>query len=410
MYRPTTIRYASQHCPAAMDHYDNGTFYGKDHFAVGVAAHVVLEHMGKYTNATGEVLSLEEADEVSREAAKALISQGRRFEDTVEPPLDPNKVEEGRQLALGWQEVDPLQPGAQVEVGLGFASTPSAASWQLVEYDPSTNRFRTILDRMSVIDEGDEEDEWTVLEVLDFKSSWAADESELETVQRKLQAIVAVDWAEAKGHEWDLLRLVVANLRTRTRHTLELERGSERLDEWRRQLSETMVALDQQERPRPARPGAGCWYCPFVLRCEPARQALPPQWTGDDEDQVDPRRAAEGYAVLESTRLALAPVVRRAASGGTLAVDGGSVGYQAVQRRRLATGAVQEVWRAWSEDQVLTEDLVLGLLEALGLGVTQVDNVAKAIFPGRNQAKARQRWVDGNTELYTAKVFKVVKE
>lgn len=117
-WRSTTLSLASKHCPKALGFYEAGLPYDRGIFAVGSAAHSVLEAIGKAAAARGEYLLPEEAEAVSREECERLIREGRDFEGVREPPMPSEAVWRGRDLALSYHDGNHLSAKYRYETGL----------------------------------------------------------------------------------------------------------------------------------------------------------------------------------------------------------------------------------------------------------------------------------------------------
>ena len=89
--RPTTLRLFATCCPMAVQHYEDGTPQDRSIFATGTAAHDVLH-----------ALAVNGPDSVDDTVA-ALLTAGREGVD-AEPPLHPDPVFAGRDLALAHYE------------------------------------------------------------------------------------------------------------------------------------------------------------------------------------------------------------------------------------------------------------------------------------------------------------------
>src|SRR5436190_15377102 len=261
LYRPTWLNAASRHCARAVDFHEQGGPYDRSVYQAGTAAHAVLQAIGEATRANGE-LSYDHMQAVADATAGALIEFGRVEEGVQEPPLSPDSVYEGRTLALNFALDNPLSPTAEFEVGLAVD-----ADWNPVAFDAPEARLRCILDLRDRSTASDEESAYDVLTVEDYKSAWPTDESELETVQRKAQGLVALAHAETQP---DVLRLRVHNLRTGKTFTRDLflayDETQAELAQWRRDVGGLMDRLDKMAARgmRPASPGAGCMGCPFL--------------------------------------------------------------------------------------------------------------------------------------------------
>lgn len=256
VYRPTALRMASRHCPRALDYYEQNRSYFRDHYAVGIAAHAVLEALGHHRAKLPLLAGTEMRPEVQRDIAeqvvRKLITTGRAFDGKPEPPLSPDAAFEGRDLALRWALANPLSPTASYELGAGFDR-----DWQPVGYDDPSARFRLIFDVLDTIEESDEESGSTGLLVRDYKTAWSTGQEELDSLQMKAQAVcaVALNCRSLTEMDYSFVKQEVVNLRTMQSfnrtiwidgmgHSTEVD-GVSLLAGWQRDLTMAMDALDE---------------------------------------------------------------------------------------------------------------------------------------------------------------------
>ena len=394
VHRSTTLNLFASHCPAALDHYEHGTPYNRDHFAVGVAAHAVLQAIAEQPRAN--------PDEVATATAIELASKGRAFEGRREPALPIDAVNEGRRLALAWNLTHPIPEDAHPEIGLAVD-----ARWRPVAYRAETVRLRGILDlRYSAVEEVEGEPVFGLAH-LDYKSAFPAGADDLDSLQMKIQTCLTLAHAR---EELAFIRQEIGNLRTGQVHARTIwldDDGHALIGEWQREIEIAMAAADVQ--PRQARPGAGCPDCPFLHACEPARALL-------DAPQANAAR----YAVLDAERDRVRAIVAAQAAEARIPIDGGFVGYVGVERREARPDALHtlaarwhdvpdEVRAAWSADHAAW----LGLLGAIPSTMGTVNALAMVLHPRRRGAdfKAeRAALVEAVTDRTVTTELQIVRE
>ena len=384
-HRSTTLGLFARTCARALDHYDARMPYDRTVYQTGIAAHAVLQIAGQHPDR----LVAEVADAVVHE----LTTTGRAFDGDPEAPMPVEAAAEGARIALGYLAHHDLSPTARYEVGLAAGSI-----WQAVPYSRDAH-YVAALDVLDLIEDSDDDGyASTVAVARDYKTSWATGSADLESLQMRGQAVLA-----AIHHpEAAIVRREVVSLRTGQTYAADLvldDDGTATLARWRRDLDALIAAADHRgpDGRRPASPGACCVGCPYVLRCDAARA----WWAGSVPS--DPVGMATAYAVLEAARDALAPLVKAAAADGAIGIPGGSVGFVATpQRSALATSA-STVAREWfhvrdAGEWEAANGAWLGLLDAIGVGVSAVENVAKRLHPGRGPTK-RDGWREAREEL-----------
>ena len=119
-YHPTQLSMLTNNCPAALDFRDKGTPYDRTLFAAGITAHAILEHAGNKVREVRRQLSPDEIDSISEGVVMKLIGEGRSYDGTPEPPLNPERVFEGRDIASAYLRNHSLSESAKCEIGLAF--------------------------------------------------------------------------------------------------------------------------------------------------------------------------------------------------------------------------------------------------------------------------------------------------
>lgn len=374
-WRSTTLGIASKHCPRALDFYEAGAPYDRGIFAVGTAAHAILEAMGKASAASGQWLQGDEAAELVRRECERLITVGRDFEGVPEPPLPSEAVWRGRDLALAFVDQRMLQPGYRYETGLAVNS-----SWQLCPFGPGAwLRARIDCTGTRMPDWFEDDAGGPILDVIDYKSSYAARDGEMSALQRKIQGVLAwLAWGE--GH--DALRLVVVNFRLNREYELIVyphePEGARVMERWRRDIESEIKAREAQrgeDGRRPAVPGAGCFGCPYLQQCPEAQAYLEPvHGTASTED------LARRYAVARAQAEALEEPLRIAAMEEPIQIPGAVVGYESQEQKTLerlpgAELLASEWWKSTKPRD-------------LGAAMASLPGLIHAMKPGRAQAES----------------------
>jgi hypothetical protein len=144
-YRPTSLRLASRHCPSAVVFYEQDRAYFRDHFAVGIAAHAVLEALGHARRQIHEQSQpWEQIEVIADRVAKQLMTTGRTFDGRSEPPLSPDAVVEGRDLALRWAQAAFLgaaPPRRVICTWPSIEGPPEGRDQRRAPADPWTHEF-----------------------------------------------------------------------------------------------------------------------------------------------------------------------------------------------------------------------------------------------------------------------------
>lgn len=390
-YHSTGIRLAMDHCPAALDfHERREERYDRRGFETGIAAHAVLEAVGRETESAGEQLDDARIESLTASTCRALIAEGREYDGEPEPPLHPDAVFAGRDLADKWLWAHPIQPrGARYEVGLAVNT-----QWEPVAYDSDDAWIACIVDVVAVEDYADEESAGKVLIVGDYKTSWAADDSELQTLQRKIQAVLS-DACLPEAREADAIRLevhAVRRLKTYSEEILTHHGGRAKLNRWRRDIgtvvNELGALLLVGNGARPARPGPGCIGCPWLHQCGAAQ--LYHSATGLPDD---PKERARAWSVAVATVDSLRPLLEQDAGRGAIHLDDRErVGWQSTPSSEPADHAGSVLAELWADHLQRPEiaPILAGLLKAVGAPTaTAIRKALKTVYPERDDADAR---------------------
>lgn len=420
-WRSSSLALAGRHCPRALDHLEAGVPYDRSIFHVGTAAHAVLEEIGKASTLAGVYISAEECEAVAAETCERLISAGRSFDGRPEPPMPSADVWKGRDLALRYcREVRQPSPWSRYEIELAVDR-----EWRPLE-DPHDPRayFRAQLDAVgrwepNFLDELDD-GRSPAVEILDFKSAWSADASELETTQRKGQALVA--WAHLGSPELTL-RIVVTNIRLGKSWDREIdpndEDGARTMARWRDDVEREIAAVDRRDGDgrRAANPGAACIGCPYLRMCPDAARSIAVEVLEDDPAEIAARwclHKAEG----DRLRTILEPLADDCAvpiaGGGTLGwveraetiLDDGAEDRLAAEWARRVTRGVPKEKHA----EHLANSLP-SLLLSLGMTATNATKLIETIIPrdAENCTERRAALRGSLTKQRHGRVWQVTK-
>lgn len=374
--RPTTLRLFATCCPMAVQHYEDGTPQDRSIFAVGTAAHDVLH-----------ALAVDGLPAVESVVA-ALLTTGREGVD-AEPPLHPDPVFAGRDLALAHYERSLGSLGTEkalYELGLAVA-----ADWETDDYNDDP-WLRARLDVLDVATQEDEEffaEGWTCR---DYKTAWSAGEKDLDSIQMKAQAVLALAHRGRlmRIHDYpepSFIRREIVNLRSGKTHAVDVwldAEGMEVIEGWKRDLATTVRAASAM--PRIAAPGVNCHGCPYAMRCPPALD-----FVGDHRASVPER-----YAAAAAVAAALQAEARAACDGGFVTVPGGRVGTVPTTSKEIAPDALVKVWEAWTAGEATDEgttSLVRRFLGEIKPGATQLDKASRLLMPERKQKAERDAFM-----------------
>jgi len=421
-WRSSALGLAEKHCSRALDFLEAGTPYDRSIFAVGTAAHAVLEEIGKAATLAGDYLSREERERVAGETCERLIAEGRVFDGRAELPLPSPAVWQGRDLALRYCAMRSPSPGNRYEIELAVDR-----EWRPLE-DPHDPRafVRAQLDAVgrwapNPLDENDD-GRSPAVEILDFKTAWSASADELETIQRKIQAVVA--WAHLGSPELTL-RIVVANVRMGKEWDLEIdpnddEGGGRTLELWKNDIVREIRARDRRdaEGRRIASPGAGCIGCPYLRVCPDAARSIAVEVL-----EEEPAALAARWCLHQGEGQRLREILEPLADEGRIAIEGGGeLGWTERAETVLAPRAEEKLAEEWARrvtrgipKEKHPEHLansIPTLLLSLGMTATNAGSLIETIIPAdAENARDRRSALKGSiTTTRYGRAWKVVKE
>lgn len=383
-YSSSLIKLVNDHCAKALEHYEKDTPYDASEMAYGVASHAVLEQVGKK-----KAVSQEDRQTVADAVVQTLITKGRTFRGRHEPPMQPDKAFMGRDVALRWLEFNELPPNAEYEieikVELGKDKRPFVALHDCVWLEKLTDEYGSRVTAVS----------------RDWKG-WQGRPEELETIQRKAQAITLLQHFSGVANLTDI-RLEVCNLQTHAIFKKEItldDQGLKLIDQWARDIDAVCSVVD---RTREASPGAGCLGCPYNYMCNDRLMIAP----------VD-REKIEDFALylmhLEIER-ALTIKQLKAYQELPVPIDKGYVGWKTKPANKADENANVKIFNAWFADRDFkpTTESVLSLLSALKPSVGNIKAVAKVMFESLDDAMAED-FLEASIEKHNRRLFGVWKD
>jgi hypothetical protein len=343
-------------------------------YAVGEVAHLLLDAAARWNREDPGLFGEARAKKL-RALAESFLVRMPDWETHPKPPVGPDQAEEGLRLALGWIERQGV-PEGNSEIGLALAEDLETP----VPYDSPEARWRGVLDSVASYEDFDEitGETFAVLRIDDYKSSWA--DREALTLQRKSQALLAV--AHAPKHP-DRLVLRTLSLRRLDAYTYVSEDSDLDLNGWRRELRAVLrradEAVEHHDVESAARPGAACLRCPFLTHCGPggrfAGYLAADDYTTESHLETWGTTKAHEAVLFEGLK---AQVDR---AGGVLRVNGSVVSRGTRTVRELRESFAGDLWRKWFDGRGDAAAVAVGLLERLGLRVSNVEALVKTLDP-----------------------------
>lgn len=390
-HRSTSLKQFVAHCPAALGFYEQGLEPDRDKYAVGIAAHAVLQALHQITFARGAELDEDEIRAVADATVHTLSTEGRSFDGKHEAPLPYDSCIEGRSIALGHYLWMGEQTGIRAEVGLGMTIDGEACA-----YDDPACRYKAILDGQQLSEVEDEEGaSYKSLRLIEYKTAWSTDASELDTTQTRGQAVLA--WLH--NPDVDVIERSVTNLRIGAtwRDEIQVFTDQWRLERWRKDILDLCTVADET---REARPGVGCLGCDYSPWCPAGIEYAGSLDIGpmDAHDQVRLEELATRYCFVEGLRAELAALLRPATSEDTLPVPGGKVGYSVKPSMVPKDDIVDLLIPAWfgvsDETAMVPVNEVRGLIKAFKPSKSAIESVWKVLLPERADAQARHEAIE----------------
>jgi len=259
-------------CPRALDHMEDGAPRDSSVFDVGTAAHAVMEEIQRESVRLGGVpLTDEQRTLVSSRTVSALTLKGRSFRGNHEPPMPLASALEGQRIALSYIRRQhgrfTVSPVAMPERELSFDTNFFPCS------PKSKDRiWSAILDRLEM--DYDEDTGQYVLSVIDLKTAWPAGPKEVESLQLKGQAVLALAhahilWPESYT-DIGVVKRKIINLRTGKETSAQNYTDDPELGDWRQTIKSVSINApkrDKKTNQRPSSPGLCCARCPYRNVC-----------------------------------------------------------------------------------------------------------------------------------------------
>jgi hypothetical protein len=350
-YHPTTIRMHSNHCPHAVKLWKMNTPYDRSIFHTGVIAHAILERIGYSPD--------EDPRTIADQVVEQYCSEGRAYDGIPEPPSPFPDAMEGAELALQWHKRFPVPNGDGINHEEHFAFDEN---WNEVPYHSPDARFRTMLDVVEITEEYDEATDgmFTKAVIRDYKTSWVANAKELDTLQRRCQALVVY-----LRYKPDLIILEIANLRMKCHFRREINTHfeMESINQWMEDISTAIRTLDKTLKPRP---GKGCIRCPYAQRCKHFDRM------NNDEDVI------KQYIAAKETVSRLEPIVKK--SMEDKAPENG-IGFFEKQRKKVVPEAKKILLEEWTAKDGTIEQLY----DAIELSTTAASKIARRLTDTRQE-------------------------
>jgi len=272
MLSSSSLSLLEQTCPRALDHMEDGAPRDSSVFDVGTAAHAVMEEIQRESVRLGGVpLTDEQRTLVSSRTVSALTLKGRSFRGNHEPPMPLASALEGQRIALSYIRRQhgrfTVSPVAMPERELSFDTNFFPCS------PKSKDRiWSAILDRLEM--DYDEDTGQYVLSVIDLKTAWPAGPKEVESLQLKGQAVLALAHAHILWPEnytdIGVVKRKIINLRTGKETSAQNYTDDPELNDWRQTIKSVSINApkrDKKTNQRPSSPGLCCARCPYRNVC-----------------------------------------------------------------------------------------------------------------------------------------------
>lgn len=325
-----------KHCGHAITLKQKGTKRSRDIFQTGIAAHAVLEDIGKAIKKNPDI-SLQDIKQIANDTAAILCSKGRAYDNIPEPPMKISQALEGMKLALKHIYANELDPEAEYEMPLAFND-----KWEQVPYYDKTAVFRTLIDYLHIYKEIDEDgEESTIAIVKDYKTSWHITNDMLDNLQRRAQALVVY----LAYPEIDVLVMQVQGLRNNKtiQRRIYTQPEYDTLQEWQNDISLAIKALLEPQIPNP---GINCYNCPYANAC---------QWT----EEINPGDIVQKYAAFLTIVKQLEKDVRILTKEISATTPQGTVGYSQKERLTTQENALLTLWNVWKQQNGSVEDFLV---------------------------------------------------
>lgn len=383
-YSSTALKAFDSNCPKALGYVEAGTPADTDQFNPGIAAHAILQHVGQKGAKTPE-----DQATVADAVVQELVTVGREYNHIHEPPMAPSQAFEGRDVALDWLRWNELPEDARYEIGLGMT-----AEGEPCDYYADNCRYRALIDIVKFETVGDEDYAIDLVTAGDYKSAWPTGEAELDTLQRRGQAVLV----HKHFPDYPAVKMEVYNIRTGMPfdRVVQLDdEGRALLEQWEKDIFQACNAADIT---REARPGAGCIDCRYTLTCDDCLH----YYEGNGQD------AAVTLATLEAVRKKLISVLKPKCVDYSFPVPGGFVGYKAMNSKVVTADAHRHLCDHWYAGDTEPHTEEQSLLAATNLTAGSLEKMVKVMYPDKKDA-ARADLLEACISTVTETRFGVYK-
>ena len=351
-FHPSDISLRENHCGHAVALRKEGTKRNREIFQTGIAAHAVLEDVGKLIQKNPEA-TFAQIKQTANDTAATLCTQGRAYDKIPEPPMKISQALEGMKLAMRYVSENELNANAEYELPLAFDD-----QWKTVPYYHPSAAFRTLIDYLLVYNDVDEDgEEATFAIVRDYKSSWVIQNEMLDNLQRKAQAVVV--WLAYP--EVDVLQMQIHGLRNRQKleRRIYTQYEYDTLEQWKNDLS---LAINVLMKPQIPNPGINCYGCPYAKSC---------QWTA----KINDRKIVSRYVAFLAVVKELEKDVRILTKEMPATTPQGKVGYNQKERMSTQKNAIITLWDIWKNQRGSVE----AFLQSIKLNSTDAKRIMKTL-------------------------------
>ena len=325
-YHPSDITLRENYCGYAITLKKQGAQRDRNIFQVGVAAHAVLEEIGKATKINPDI-NVEQVKQIADNVTHELCTKGRAYDNVPEPPMKISQAIEGAKIAIKYLRFNQLDPDANYEQPFAFDK-----DWNPVDYYHNSAAFRTLIDYLHIYEDTNEDGEtFTTAIIRDYKSSWYLTTEMLDNLQRRAQGLVVY----LANPNIDLILLQIHGLRNNQKleRKIYTQHEQQLINEWKNDIEISLKALNETQIPNP---GIACHGCPYAATCEHAIN-------------VNEKKIVDQYVALLAVAKELEKQIRILTKETTLKTDKGSVGYSQKERMNAQKDAIHTLWETWQE-------------------------------------------------------------
>lgn len=409
-HRPTSLRIFAYACPYSLKLFAERE---KDH-ATGEA------RMDGYSNAEQEVEGPELAEigiafhaccHAAALAEKKDESRINAVEATalaLSHKMNVVRARTGADMALDFMHYWEFDKELSYEHGLAFDRKWKSCVWGAPE-----RRIRMVLDGYGV--KTIEDPEWgemTIAISQDYKTGWGCNEGMLDEIQALCHSTAL--WKEHP--DVDAIEVnIVSTRRHKTfkkRWILANEDDMADLRARQQKIEYYMNAAEQSDLA--PRLGYGCASCNYTNECQAFKDhigKIKHDCAAGLNAIADPVQAAIDLALIENRSKELKAMLKMAARGARIEIDGGSIGYSERDKREVKDPVeILELWFKLAGETPTADDakrVCRGFVRALDPGVTQMDRILGTLAGplGMTKKAAKEEYGPKLTETTKSESF-----